>query len=496
MKINSYARLPTQSDIDSLSHWVMVLPAHVLQTAWPVFPYTDVFKQRYLRRHQQQESPLTIELPNLSASLVTLGFSQEKNSSFQNLTLARQLVKPHVIYHPQVIGVCIAGFTDVFAAQLAENIVAALLAAAAEMPCFKSQSKSNGQTFLQIEVYGVAVDDQFAQTYAEARGNQLARYLSALPANKLTPLLYRQRVERLAEEHQWDVKFYDLNALRVKHAGAFLAVTQASEANDAGILCLRYRPATYRQKVALVGKGICFDTGGLHLKTRPAMANMHLDMQGSAVALGTLLALSQLKVDFAVDCWLALAENHISAFAYKSNDVIQASNGVTIEITDTDAEGRLLLADTLVLACEEKPDLIIDYATLTYGCLLALGTRYSGLFCNRAHLLPSLIAAGQISGERMCAFPWDEDYDERLHSDIADIKQCPENNEDNEADHIYATRFLSRFVNPEIAWVHIDLASQYHENGLAHIPTAITGFGVRYSIYLLLKQQVLTQLTL
>ncbi|ALG69108.1 M17 family metallopeptidase [Beggiatoa leptomitoformis] len=491
MKINSHAQKPTQADIDLLSHWVMILPAKVLETA-PDFPYIDVFKQRYLRRHQHQESPLVIELPNPSASLVTLGFSPEIHAPFECLTLARQLVTNHVVYHPQVLGICIAGFAEPFAMQLAEAIIAAALAAVAEMPTFKNHAKSINNTFSQVELYGVSSPDEFAQTRAEAVGNNLARYLSVLPANKLTPLLYRQKVERLADEHGWESKFYDLQALRTKHAGAFLAVTQASETMDGGLLLLRYRPVKFSKKVALVGKGVCFDTGGVHLKTRVAMANMHMDMQGSAVALGTLLALSLLKVDFAVDCWLALAENHISALAYKSNDVVQASNGLTIEITDSDAEGRLLLADALVLASEEKPDVMIDYATLTYGCVIALGTAYSGLFCNRENLLALLVETGRLSGERVWGFPWDADYDARLQSEIADIKQCPTDNEDSEADHIYATRFLSRFVDPAIAWIHIDLSSHYHEDGLAHIPTAVTGFGVRYTVHLLRQQGLLS----
>jgi leucyl aminopeptidase len=218
------------------------------------------------------------------------------------------------------------------------------------------------------------------------------------------------------------------------------------------------------------------------------MNGMHEDMQGSAVALGTLLALSRLKVKYPVDCWLALAQNHVGSRAYKPNDVVTACNGTTIEVKHTDAEGRMVLADTLALASKEKPHVMIDYATLTGACVYALSSRYSGAFSNRDSLHPSLTAAGRDSGERVWPFPLDKDFDEALKSDIADTLQC---SLEGEADHILATRFLNRFVDEKINWVHVDLAASNHKGGLAHIPTDTTGFGVRYTLNLLLQQSVL-----
>jgi len=269
-----------------------------------------------------------------------------------------------------------------------------------------------------------------------------------------------------------------------------LAVCQGSPVPDAGIVHLRYEPKPRSSKpaVALVGKGICFDTGGTNLKPSKNMYGMHEDMEGSAVALGTLLALSRLQADFPVDCWLALAQNHIGPNAYKQNDVVTASNGVSIEIMHTDAEGRMVLADTLALASKEKPALIIDYATLTGSCVHALGTRYSGAFTNRNELMPVITLAGQASGERMWPFPNDADYDADLDSTIADIKQC---SLESGPDHIQAARFLDRFVDKDVPWIHIDLASGNHKGGLAHIPTDITAVGVRFTLNLLLDQQVL-----
>jgi leucyl aminopeptidase len=218
------------------------------------------------------------------------------------------------------------------------------------------------------------------------------------------------------------------------------------------------------------------------------MHGMHEDMQGSAVALGTLLALTELKADFPVDCWLALAQNHIGPRAYKQNDVVRAANGTTIEVMHTDAEGRMILADTLTLASREKPGLIVDYATLTGSCIAALSTRLSGVMTNREELIPKLIEAGRESGERVWPFPLYDDFDKALKSEIADTKQCTL---DNDADQILGAMFLKKFLVNDPAWVHVDLASGNHKGGLAHIPTDVTGFGVRFALSLLLDQKAI-----
>ncbi|HVC37579.1 MAG TPA: leucyl aminopeptidase family protein, partial [Gammaproteobacteria bacterium] len=324
-------------------------------------------------------------------------------------------------------------------------------------------------------------------------GNALARWLTLLPANKLTPTEYRALVAVLAKREHWKFKFLGERKLRELKAGAFLAVAQGSDSRDAGIAHLSYAPAKsgkHPQAVALVGKGICYDTGGVNLKSAKSMFGMHSDMQGSAVALGTLLALTRLKVPFQVDCWLAMARNQIGPKAYTQNDVITASNGVSIEIVHTDAEGRMVLADTLAFASKSEPALLLDYATLTGSCVTALGTRYSGAFCNQAALLAPVMEAGRASGERVWPFPVDADYDEAIESDVADVKQCII---EGEADHILAARFLSRFVPTTIPWVHVDLSAAEHKGGLGHIPGNVTGFGVRFSLDLLLNQKLLAK---
>ena len=280
-------------------------------------------------------------------------------------------------------------------------------------------------------------------------------------------------------------------ALRRAGAGAFLAVARANEHRDAGVVRLRRkasRGGADAPRLTFVGKGVCFDTGGINLKTHKSMYLMHEDMQGSSVAVGAMLALDQLDVPFDIECWLAITENQIGPRAYRPQEVVRAANGVTIQVVHSDAEGRMALADVLALASRAAPDLIVDFATLTGACVVALGDRYAGAFVNRPELRAAVEAAGRASGERVWSFPMDEDYDADLDSTMADILQCTP---DSKADHILAARFLSRFVPAEIPWLHVDLAPSNRSGGLAHIPTDFTGFGVRFVTELLLEHDVL-----
>jgi len=477
----------TAQDIDGQDHLIILIP----RSTWPDFPYKEVLQRRLEKQSADDHAPYSTELPNNRDTQVSLARIAPDLSAFELLTLARKLAAAHWQRElpPAKVAILTAGFDAATAARLIEAVTAGLLAKARPLPNYKSDQKPH-RPLKTIEIFASPAGLDLAGTVAEAEGNHLARALTVLPPNELTPARYRERVAELAKEHGWRMKFFDINALRRMKAGAFLAVAQGGAAQDDGIVHLRYEPKGKNKKpaLALVGKGICFDTGGHNLKPAKSMQGMHEDMAGSAVALGTLLALTRLKVDFPVDCWLALAQNMISPLAYKQNDVVTALNGTTIEVVHTDAEGRMVLADTLALACREKPTFIIDYATLTGTCIYALGSGYSGAFANRSGLINNIIAAGVDSGERVWPFPTDGDYDKALESDIADVKQC---SLEGEADHILAARFLNRFVDEKIPWLHLDLASASNKGGLAHIPTTTTGFGVRYTLQLLLDQQVM-----
>jgi leucyl aminopeptidase len=215
------------------------------------------------------------------------------------------------------------------------------------------------------------------------------------------------------------------------------------------------------------------------------MYTMHEDMNGSAVALGILLAATRMKLPVKLECWLAISRNDISPRAYHQNEVVRALNGTTIEVMHTDAEGRMVLADTLTLAARGKPDLIVDFATLTGSMHAALGDRYSGAFATSDELAAQAVAAGRSAGERICVFPQDDDYDSALDSKIADVKQCTL---EGEADHILATRFLRRFVG-STPWIHVDLSASSAKGGLGAVASDTTGFGVGWALDLLAARQ-------
>ena len=368
-------------------------------------------------------------------------------------------------------------------AELLEALLAAGLASTAPLPTFKSKKPRRPQ-LASVTLIGPGAPIDVARCVAVDRGNHLARWLTMLPPNVLDTAGYRRALQALARKHRWSFAYLNEAALRRLGAGAFLAVARANEHRGAGIVRLRYRAPASRQRrrLALIGKGICFDTGGINLKSHKGMYHMHEDMQGSAVAVGTLLALSDLKVPYDIDCWLAITENQIGARAYRPQEVVRAANGVTIQVAHSDAEGRMVLADALALAARQSPDLMIDYATLTGACVSALTERYSGAFTNRPDLHEAIAAAGRQSGERVWPFPMDEDFDADLDSPIADVLQCTP---DSKGDHILAARFLNRFVPQETPWIHLDLAASNRSGGLAHIPTEFTGFGVRYTVQLL-----------
>ena len=492
-KLETSIKTLARKDVDKLTNVVFVIPRFGDTLQHPPFPYASELVAR-LTRQQQRRWPMTPvigDLPNDIGTRYSLAAIDAERSTFDMLTLARKLIAPHVEQRCNQLAVAFYGLDPSIATRCADALISAWEAAVVPLPTFKSGKQSKPQA-LELSLWGVPNELALTRARASANGTTLARRLTSMPPNRLTPALYRKEIQRLARAHGWRSTFLGRQALKSRRAGAFLAVAQGSENQEAGIMHLRYQPRKTRgaRSLALVGKGVCFDTGGTNLKPAKSMHGMHEDMEGSAVALGTLLALTELKVNFPVDCWLALSENLIGPRAYKQNDVITASNGTTIEVVHTDAEGRLLLADTLHLATQNRPTLVLDYATLTGACVYALSTRMSGAFTNRPELLDILIGAGRTSGERVWPFPMDEDFDSELESQVADIKQCTLA---GEADHILAARFLDRFVN-KVPWIHVDLSAGNHKGGLGHVPTDITGFGVRFTLELLLGKRVLEQL--
>ena len=464
---------------------IVVVNAVAAQVLLARLPHASLWSRLHQRSASRPASCMSARVPNDSHTLMTIGLLQPAATAFQRLTLGGKLWKQIAAANPRTLVLAALGFEAQATRDILKDLLAAALAGDAPMPSFKSDLPRHAG-LKSITVCNAGIDLDAIQ--AIDAGNHLARWWSTLPPNLLTTPVYRKAITTLARRHRWSNQFLSQKALRRLGAGAFLAVSRANTHRDAGILRLTYIPRKRAQAhVALVGKGISFDTGGINLKTHKGMYHMHGDMQGSAVAVGTLLALSNLQAPVRVDCWLALTENEIGPRAYRPQEVVTAVNGVTIQVAHSDAEGRMVLADTLALAAREKPGLIIDFATLTGACVTALMERYSAVFTNRPRLRALLERAGEASGERVWGFPMDDDYDHELESKVADVLQCTP---DSKGDHILAARFLNRFVPADTAWVHVDLAAAQRSGGLAHIPTDFTGFGVRYATQLLLNHEL------
>ena len=318
-----------------------------------------------------------------------------------------------------------------------------------------------------------------ARFFAEA--NIHARRLGTAPPNILTPSVFARHAKQCAKENKLRADVWDCRKLREKKAGAFLAVTRAAP-ESAFLIRLRYSPKGAKRRIALVGKGVCFDTGGVNVKPARHMRGMGADMCGAAAVLAATVGAARMKLPVAVDAWLALAENSIGPNAYRPDDVTTAANGKRVEIVHTDAEGRMILADALTFASREKPDALITFATLTGTMCVALGERMSGFFADDEKWRARALAAAAETGERLVWFPAPEDYAEALKSDVADIKQCAE---DGAADHIMAVLFLREFIAGKIPWTHLDLSAATLKEGLGAAPGPVTGFGAAWALALL-----------
>jgi leucyl aminopeptidase len=436
-----------------------------------------VLKRRDMKAEELAKSPVSANAQN--GALVAWAMLDFAADTFAQQVQVRKALQMLLGENPKALGIAVLG-DEAQRKHAAELAVYGAWVNGALLPVHKK--KDERKPLQKIELFGYADKKPFDALKAQASGNLLCRELTVLPPNELTPGAYRARVKKLAQENGWKHEEFDMKALRKMGAGAFVAVAQGSDPEDAAIVHLSYKHPKAKQTVALVGKGICFDTGGHNLKPSRYMHNMHEDMNGSAVALGILLAATQSKLPVNIDCWLALAQNHISPKAYKQNDIVKALNGTTIEIMHTDAEGRMVLADTLTLASRAKPGLIIDFATLTGSMATALGARYSGIFATSDELAQRAVKMGRQTGERLCAFPQDEDYEADLESKVADIKQCTLA---GEADHILATRFLKRFIEHKTPWLHMDLSASRCEGGLGMVASDVTGFGVAWGLGML-----------
>ncbi len=424
----------------------------------------------------------TLHLPAIEKEEqpVLIALLPEEKEAFFLLEFARDSLKALLNKKTQSLTLVLP--ESKFDLGLADAFGSALAAAVFSMPVYGKREKKEKpfqlkDVFLMSPSKGALAALERGAILGD--GSNLARYLATLPPNVLDPKTYAERVKKLCAEHGLKFRLHTNKELKRLGAGAFTAVDQGNPDSTGGIFEISYDPkgANRKKLVALVGKGICFDTGGYDVKINGSMATMKGDMQGSAVVLACIIAAARLKLKRPMKAFLAVTENHVSPKAYKADEVIVALNGLSIEVVNTDAEGRMVLADTLTLASREKPECVIDFATLTGAAVRSLGTKFAAGFTNRKKLHATIVEAGTQSGERVWTFPLDPTYFKSLESKVADTLQCTRG---SGPDHIFAACFLSKFLEKDVPWVHIDLATSENEGGLAHVDSLFTGFGVRW----------------
>ncbi len=308
----------------------------------------------------------------------------------------------------------------------------------------------------------------------------LARDWVNTPAADLTPEIFADAVvaeHRTRKPGKLKVAVTDDAALRAQGFGGIVGVGQGS-AHPPRLVRLTYAPKGAATHLALVGKGITFDSGGLSIKTAGAMTTMKCDMAGAAAVVAATFAIAELGLPVQVTTLAPLAENMVSGEASRPGDVLTMYGGRTVEVLNTDAEGRLVLADGLVLAGEAEPDLLIDVATLTGACVTALGDRVAGVLGNDDDLAARAVAAGERAGEALWQLPITPEIVDKVRnsSTVADLMQ---HNVDGVGGAIYAAAFLQEFVGTH-RWAHLDIAGPAFNTraGYGHVPSGGTGFGV------------------
>jgi leucyl aminopeptidase len=363
------------------------------------------------------------------------------------------------------------------ASLLSQAMTEGILLALHEDKRFKSEKEESKKQLQAVHLLGLTGQETgIAQGQSIVSGVLLARELVAAPANVVTPENMADTARGIAQEYGMELTILGQKECEDLGMGAFLGVSKASDLPPQ-FVHLTYKPAgTPRKKLAIVGKGVTFDSGGLNIKgAGSGIETMKMDMGGAAATFGAAKAIGQLQPDVEVHFISAVAENMISGKAIHPGDILTASNGKTIEVNNTDAEGRLTLADALVYAEKLGVDAIVDLATLTGACIIALGDEMAGLWSPNQELADGILAAAATAGEKFWQMPIEEKYFEGLKSPIADMK----NTGPRGGGSITAALFLKQFIK-EVPWAHLDVAGPVwaeKENGVNN--SGATGYPVR-----------------
>jgi len=361
---------------------------------------------------------------------------------------------------------------------LAEGIVTGTILGAYNFDRFKSKDPEDGEsasldslTLLGPE--SIAGAAEAARICAEAQNR--ARDLQSLPSNVATPSYLAERAEEIAAAHDaLSVEVLGREEIAAKEMGGLVAVSQGSS-EDPRLIVLRYDGGGSGETLGLVGKGVTFDTGGISLKPPAGMQEMKMDMSGAAAVLETVGAIAELGLKLNLIAVVPSTENMPSGNAIKPGDIITQYNGKTVEVNNTDAEGRLILADALAFAIEQGADRVIDIATLTGAVMIALGSTYAAVIGNDDALAAEVEEAGKETGELVWRLPLHQEYKDLMKGTYADLTNASPK---RKAGTLTAAGFLEQFVG-ETPWAHLDIAGTAWDVGRAYTGNDASGFGVR-----------------
>ena len=347
---------------------------------------------------------------------------------------------------------------------------------------FEKYKKSESKKAIKEVVFTKGKKKELEKIRKIAEAVNWVRDLQNEPGNVINPATLAQFASQLAEEHNLGCKIYEFNELVKLGMGGIVAVGKGSEIKPK-LVHLWWKPGNAKDKVGVVGKAITFDSGGLSLKPPSAMVTMKYDKSGACVVLGVMKLVSELEIPIEVHGIFAPCENMPSGSAQRPDDIIRTYKGITVEVENTDAEGRLTLADALWYCAEQKVSKIVDFATLTGACVVALGEHTAGVMGNDKEFVNEICEVGNEKGERMWPLPFNRYLDQKLKSPFADVKNVG----DRWGGALTAGLFLKRFVPDNVKWAHIDIA------GPAYVSSSYSlwrvkggsGFGVRTMISLL-----------
>jgi leucyl aminopeptidase len=344
---------------------------------------------------------------------------------------------------------------------------------------FKSGDDDNG--IQSVELAGESVsEEEVERARIAAEAQNKARDLQNLPANVATPSFLGERAAEIAAQHDsLEVELLDREGIAALGMGAFAAVAEGTY-QEPRLIVLRYSGGGSGPHLGFVGKAVTFDTGGISIKPSAKMHEMKFDMSGGAAVIESLGAIAQLGVPATVTGVVPATENMPSGRSMRPGDIVTAMNGTTIEINNTDAEGRLILSDALCYAVDQGVERIVDLATLTGAIIVSLGATYAGLFSNDDAWCAAVEAAGEATGELGWRLPFHKEYENLVKGEYADITNAPEG---RKASSITAAEFLRRFVDDR-PWVHMDIAGTAWGMDRSYVRKGASGFGVRTLIEL------------